>query len=117
MEWPEIFQQLGFPVAATVCLGYVLMKVTIFFGEKIYIPLQDKHYALVAKLESSLDTVNNCQMDLVINMTKLAASLADMQSKLGDISDNQAKVVELIAKLSNSITELENRINKVESKN
>lgn len=107
MDWSQIFQQLGFPVAATLCLGYVLMKVTIFFGEKIYIPLQEKHYSLVSKLESSLDTINKCQMDLVANMAKLVVSFGDMQNKISNLSDNQLRVVELIK-------ELENRLNQVE---
>lgn len=95
MDWVSLFQQLGFPVAATLCLGFVLMKVTIFFGEKIYLPLQEKHFSLVKKLESSLDTVNNAQMDLVLN---------------------QKQIVLLIEKLTNKINELENRLDKAEVK-
>lgn len=95
MDWIQVFQQLGFPVAATLCLGFVLMKVTIFFGEKIYLPLQEKHFSLVRKLESSLDTVNNAQMDLVLN---------------------QKQIVVLIEKLTNKIDELENRLDKAEVK-
>jgi hypothetical protein len=95
MDWIQVFQQLGFPVAATISLGYVLMKVTIFFGERIYIPLQEKHFSLVQKLESSLDTVNTAQIDLV---------------------QSQRKILELIQLLSNNLKDLENRLNSVETK-
>lgn len=95
MDWIQVFQQLGFPVAATISLGYVLMKVTIFFGERIYIPLQEKHFSLVQKLESSLDTVNTAQIDLV---------------------QSQRKILELIQVLSNNLKDLEIRLNSVETK-
>lgn len=95
MDWVSIFQQLGFPVAATLCLGYVLMRVTIFFGEKIYLPLQEKHFELVKKLELSLDIINAAQKDLVAS---------------------QKNIVDLISKLSNTVDELENRIKSVEVK-
>ena len=95
MDWIQVFQQLGFPVAATISLGYVLMKVTIFFAEKIYIPLQEKHFSLVQKLESSLDNLNTAQIDLV---------------------QSQRKILELIQVLSNNLKDLEIRLNSVETK-
>lgn len=116
MDVVTIIQQLGFPIAATVALAYCILKITIFFGEKIYLPLQEKHFVLVNKLESSLDTVNNAQMDLVNNMSKLVGLLARVDEKLTQFSDNQIKMAELIDKLSTNIDELEQRLHKVEEK-
>lgn len=116
MDWLTVVQQLGFPIAATCALAYAVLKITIFFGEKIYLPLQEKHFTLVYKLESSLDTVNNAQLDLVNNMNKLVVSITQLESKMSAVSENLLKTVELINKLSINIDELENRIKSVEIK-
>lgn len=114
MDWITVIQQLGFPVAATIALAWCILKITIFFGEKIYIPLQEKHFTLVNKLESSLDTVNNSQLDLVNAMNKLLNSIIKMEDKVTEVSDVQLKIVELIDKLSNNVDELEQRVKSVE---
>ena len=116
MDWITVFQQLGFPVAATISLGYCILKITIFFGEKIYLPLQDKHFLLVNKLETSLDTVNTAQLALVQNMNKLVTSINQLETKMSAVSENLLKTVELINKLSENIDELESRIKSVEVK-
>lgn len=114
MDWLTITQQLGFPVAATFALAWVLLRITVFFGDKIYLPLQEKHFLLVAKLENSLDIVSKTQTELAGHFGKMAAIQEKFEEKLTDISDNQLKIVEVLAKLGNSIEELENRLSQVE---
>lgn len=116
MDWMIIVQQLGFPIAATFALAYCVYAIATFFAEKIYMPMQNKHFKLVDKLESSLDTINNCQLDLVSNMGRLVQSITTLEHKVTKIDGNQLKITELIDKLSQNLDELEQRLKSVEVK-
>ena len=115
MDWQSLIQSTVFPITATCALAYVVRQIGIYFVEKVYEPTQKRHDQLVAKLESTLDTLQNSQMDLVTNMTRMVATMNNLETRLNNVASNQEKVVDLLDRLSQNIDELEARIRSVES--
>lgn len=115
MDWTALIQGVGFPITATCALAFVVYKIGTYFVEKVYEPTQARHDKLVTKLESTLDTLQNSQMDLVTNMARMVGTMTNLETRLNNVASNQEKVVDLLDRLSQNIDELEARIRSVES--
>lgn len=107
MDWQALIQGVGFPIAATCALAFVVYRIGTYFVERVYEPTQQRHDKLVAKLESSLDSMQNAQFDLVQQLTRLVTSVASIEAR-------QTKTVEVLDKLCQNVDELEQRIKQVE---
>lgn len=107
MDWQSLIQGVGFPIAATCALAFVVYKIGTYFVEKVYEPTQARHDKLVTKLESTLDSMQNAQFDLVQQLTRLVTSVASIEAR-------QTKTVEVLDKLCQNVDELEQRIKQVE---
>ena len=55
MDVIQVAQMFGVPVAVAAAMGLAIWRVGIFVGNKIAIPLVERHVAFIDKLERTMD--------------------------------------------------------------
>lgn len=80
--WIETVRSLGFPIASTFALSFVVYLIAKFFAERIYIPLQDKHFRLVEKLEISLEKTAANNEKIVTCLDHIERRFEELESRI-----------------------------------
>jgi hypothetical protein len=80
--WIETIKSLGFPISSTFALSAVVYLIARFFADKIYIPLQEKHFKLVEKLEANLDRTAANNEKIVSLLDHIERRFEELESRI-----------------------------------
>lgn len=71
MEWVQVVKDLGIPVALLIAIGWGLWSGGVWFGTKVIIPLQERHFLFLSKLEQAINQITEYQIHLSSELERL----------------------------------------------
>lgn len=72
MDTVTIVRDLGLPVALLLGLFWGLYQGTCWFGQKVVIPLQERHLLFLDKLEKAMEQIADTQSKLAHEIERLS---------------------------------------------
>lgn len=72
MEFVSIVKDLGIPVALLCGIGWGLWHGISWFGTRVIIPIQERHFIFLTKLEAAINQISEYQLKLTIEIERLS---------------------------------------------
>lgn len=76
IDWPNLIDKLGVPVAALAAIGYAIYSTIRWIGNNILIPIHQRHLVFLDRLETSIDKICQTQVDQNSQIINLANKIS-----------------------------------------
>ena len=81
IDWPNLIDKLGVPVAALAAIGYAIYSTIKWIGNNILIPIHQRHLLFLDRLETSIEKICNTQVDQNSQIINLANKISQTKDK------------------------------------
>lgn len=87
MDYVQLINNFGIPVAASCALAMFVWRSGQWVAKEIVIPLRDRHFAFLVTLEKTLETIATAQRDMtddirnVLNLMQAGGLLRSEQDR------------------------------------
>jgi hypothetical protein len=98
MDFIQVVQMVGFPIAAVTVMGLAIWRVGIYLGREVLVPTMKRHIAFIDALEHDLK-----------------AERDDTAERLDRIVDRVDRVVDRVDEVAKGIGEVKNLVVRTES--
>ena len=81
IDWPNLIDKLGVPVAALAAIGYSIYSTIRWIGNNILMPIHQRHLLFLDRLETSIDKICTTQVDQNSQIINLANKISQTKDK------------------------------------
>ena len=82
IDWPNLIDKLGVPVAALAAIGYSIYGTIRWIGANILIPIHQRHLLFLDRLETSIEKICNTQVEQNSQIINLANKITQTKEKI-----------------------------------